>query len=155
MATTSEQTLQREADGCVVIMEKLLESHPCAWSPPGQCLRRAEDTLRKNGVEEDFVQSISRALSKGRGKENNVFLMGPTNCAKSFFLKPLRLSFSVYRIPDDGSHKLETLLEKELMFLNDFEWVPELESWMRWGYFKNFLEGEPIEVATAKDEGWQ
>ena len=68
MATTSEQTLQREADGCVVIMEKLLESHPCACSPPGLWLRLAEDTLRKNGVEENFVQSIFRALSKGRGK---------------------------------------------------------------------------------------
>ena len=82
-----------------------------------------------------------------------MFIVGVTNCAKSLCLKPLRKIFKVYTIPDDGSHKLASLLDKELMFLNDFEWGPDLEKWMLWAYFKNFLEGEPTEVARPKTDG--
>eukprot|EP00973_Karenia_brevis_P021076 2897864-Karenia_brevis.AAC.1 len=106
-----------------------------------------------NNVEHDFYTSVYRALQHGREKKNNIFLVGPTNCAKSFCLKPLRLIFRAYSIPDEGSHQLETILDKEVMFLNDFEWSQSMESWMRWSFFKNFLEGEPVEVAVPKTRG--
>ena len=92
-------------------------------------------------------------MEQGCDKKNNIFIVGPTNCAKSFCIKPLRLLFNAYTIPDDGSHRLETLLDgKEILYLNDFEWDPR-ESWTPWSYFKNLLEGEPLEVARPKNRG--
>ena len=60
--------------------------------------------------------------------------------------------FSAYTIPDGGAHQLEEILDKEIALLNDFEWDAK-EEWMRWSYFKDFLEGSGISVARPKNRG--
>ena len=60
--------------------------------------------------------------------------------------------YRAYTIPDGGFYQLETILDKELVFLNDFHWNPK-ETWMSWAYFKDFLEGSTITVAHLKSRG--
>ena len=66
---------------------------------------------------------------------------------KTSLTEPL---FRVYKVPDDGSHRLEAILEAELVYLNEFAWS---EDWMKWAYLKSFFEGEPISVARPKNRG--
>ncbi len=52
--------------------------------------------------------------------------------------------------------QLEDLLDKELVFLNDFEWDADAKKWMSWSYFKNVLEGPcggSIPIARPKNRG--
>ena len=41
-----------------------------------------------------FVTSIKDLLIRGRGKNGNVIITGPANCARTFMLKPVKLIFS-------------------------------------------------------------
>jgi hypothetical protein len=65
-------------------------------------------------------------------------------------IKPLTLIYRTYTRPDGGTHQLETLLGKELLFLNDFTWD---EKWMSWAYLKTFMEGDVVSVARPKQRG--
>ena len=121
-------------------------------TPQGLWKRLALDTLTRNQALDLFCCAIYKALAEGRKKKNNVFLVGPTNAAKSFLVKPLATIFKCYTIPDGGTHQLEEVLDKEIVFLNDFEWDRK-EAWMRWSYFKDFLEGSGISVAMPKNRG--
>ena len=124
----------------------------CVCTPSGRWKELAVDTLGKNNCRGLFCAAMYKALLEGRKKGNNVFLLGPTNAGKSFLVKPLSLIYNVYTIPDGGSYQLESILDKELVFLNDFEWDTK-ETWMRWSYFKDFLEGSAMTVARPKNRG--
>ena len=122
--------------------------HTC--TPPGLWMRLARDILCRNNLDGRFQKSIFEALERGREKKQNLFLLGETNAAKSFLIKPLLSIFHCYTVPDTGSYQLETILDKELVYLNDFTWD---ETWMKWAYLKRFLEGECITVVRAKNRG--
>ena len=122
----------------------------CVCTPTGTWKRLAVETLDRNGVREEFCRTIYKVITEGRKKKNNLFLIGPTNAAKSFVVKPLTKIFRAYTMPDGGSYQLEDLLDAELMFLNDFEWDPKR---MAWSYFKDFLEGSRVQVARPKNRG--
>ena len=109
-------------------------------------------TLDNNHVRSQFCQAVYRALAEGRKKKTNVMLLGPTNAAKSFLVKPLAQIYRAYKIPDSGNYQLESILDKEIVFLNDFAWDPR-ETWMRWAYFKDFLEGGGVNVGRPKNRG--
>ena len=94
--------------------------------------------------------SIADALAYGSAKKHNVFLLGPTNAGKSFLIKPLTLLFRTYSIPDSGSYQLEMILDKEVIYLNDFTWD---ERWLKWQFLKTFLEGDAIQVGLPKNRG--
>ena len=125
---------------------------PCSCATPGLWLQLAAAVLEQNGMRGTFESAMYRAIVEGRKKMNNVFLLGPSNCGKSFLVKPLKELFKVYEQPDSGRYQLESLLGKEVVFLNDFEWDPS-EKWRRWAYFKNFLEGGSLPVARPKNRG--
>ena len=61
----------------------------------------------------------------------------------------MTLMFSAYKIPDGGTHQLESILDKEIVYLNDFQWD---DKWVKWVYLKTFLEGEPLQKRTAHIE---
>ena len=55
----------------------------------------AKEILRLNGTrEEEFVGAVNLSLQHGRGKFRNSMIVGPTNCAKTFILKPLTTMYS-------------------------------------------------------------
>ena len=41
----------------------------------------------------EFCNAIYIALAKGRGKYQNVYIHGPTNCGRSFILSPLKVIY--------------------------------------------------------------
>ncbi len=108
--------------------------------------------MQKNGFTEMQLQlAVLIALQQGRGKGRNVFIIGETNRAKSFVLKPLAsLLFRTYARPDSGSHQLADIAGSELIWLNDYSFEP---SWLSWSQLKCFLEGEPLKVAVPKTVG--
>ena len=48
---------------------------------------------------------------------------------------------------------MEDILNKELVFLNDFEYDEAAKKWMAWSFFKRFLEGGELTVARPKNRG--
>jgi len=54
------------------------------WSVP-------QEVLELNGIDKGvFTAAVREALALDRGKYRNVLLVGSTNCAKTFLLKPLK-----------------------------------------------------------------
>ena len=92
-------------------------------------------------------------MEAGRKKMRNVCLVGGPNSAKSYIFKPLSLIFKTYTRPDGGSYQLAVILDKEIVFLNDFEYDDDAKKWCAWQYFKRFLEGEALTVACPKNRG--
>ena len=135
------------------ILQEYFDTQACSCPKPGSCYWRLKDVLSKNGVDGEFQKKIVATLSIGREKGTNLCIIGSTNMAKSYVLKPLFLIFKTYTRPDGGSYQLEELLGKEMLFLNDFEFDASAAKWMPWQYFKNFLEGEKVIVARPKNRG--
>lgn len=143
------------AKACLSLIEQLQSaraSQPCTCPVQGQWLAMAQEILHHNGLTGVFEQAVYRALAEGRKKKNNVFIVGESNCGKSFLLNPLKMLFACYQQPDSGSYQLETLLDKQVMFLNDFSWDHN-EKWCSWAYFKCLLEGGEIPVGRPKNKG--
>ena len=81
-------------------------------------------------------------------------LVGPTNCAKSFMLMPLRLIYDCFMSPSNNAFNFVTDLDKEIIFFNDLRYLPNGEGdkkFMPWDQFLNLLEDAPINVAMPKN----
>ena len=79
-----------------------------------------------------------------------MILVGDTNRAKSFLVKPLLLVYNCFVPPDTGSHLLADIDGSEVVFLNEFDWDPAL---MPWRTLKDFLEGSEVKIASPKTQG--
>lgn len=150
-ATTAAEDLARLRMSRVEILQAAAEI-PCACAVPGKWLELAKETLDTQNLTGTFEQAVYVGLRDGRKKMNNVFLVGPPDSGKTFLLKPLKEIFRCYQQPDGGNYQLASIMGKEVVFLNDFEWDGS-EKWMRWAYFKNFLEGGVLPVARPKNKG--
>jgi hypothetical protein len=150
MANSCEEDARRVARGRIGLLEDVQANTPCVCSERWMWYKLARETLANNSRGHEFQQTIFRALAEGRKKKTNVFLVGPTNAAKSFLIKPLKNIYKVYEVPDSGTHQLEALLGREVVFLNEFEWDP---AWMQWPYLKRFFEGGSVPVARPKNRG--
>ena len=148
-STASRNMLRRQQLGRIGLLREAAQLD-CCCTPTSQWETLARETLQSNGLNGPFQRAVFTALAHGRGKLRNVFLMGPTTCGKSFLIKPLSQIFKVYKIPDDGSHKLENVLDAELLYLNEFTWS---EKWLSWAFMKSLFEGEDIMVARPKNRG--
>ena len=62
----------------------------------------------------------------------NICILGDTNCGKSFLFKGMKEIFFTYERPDSGNYQLETILDKELVLLNDFEYDASAKEWLGW-----------------------
>ncbi len=135
------------------ILKAVVTKGKCTCETTGYCHTLMKDVLARNGLDGKFQRTVIANLRAGRQKKRNLCIVGGTNMAKSFLLKPLTLIFKTYTRPDGGSYQLEDLLGKELVFLNDFEYDDETKRWMTWQFFKNFLEGERVVVGRPKNRG--
>jgi hypothetical protein len=115
----------------------------------------AKDMLQKNELDGPFQNALYRTLHLGRAKKTNLFLVGGSDCGKSFVLKPLSLIFRTYTKPDSGSYQLSSIVNKELVFLNDFEFDADVgKTFMSWQYLKNFFEdSSSLTVGRPKNKG--
>jgi len=149
MANESAEAKRRENLGRLGLLREAAQQ-TCTCDTPGQWLQLARETLQRNGILGSFQKALYESLDRGREKKTNLFLLGPTDAAKSFLLKPLTLLFRCYTQPDGGTHQLETLLGQELVYLNDFTWD---EKWLGWAYLKTFMGGDHVSVARPKNRG--
>lgn len=83
----------------------------------GSWLKAALEVLHYNNIEkEHFSQLVKNALQFGRGKGNNIMLIGPTNCAKSFMLAPLQQIYDCFSNPSNSAFNFVGAIEKEVFF---------------------------------------
>lgn len=130
----------REAAGKPCISEE------CHW------LQSALSLLDLNGISHlDFALALRTLLTKGRGKGRNIMLLGPSDCAKTHLLKPLKVLFAGQIFDNPSSGGKFSWLEaenKEIFILNDFRWEKEL---IPWKDLLLLLEGETTRLPTPKN----
>jgi len=152
-AVGSKEAQRREKLSRIQILEEALQRNSCSCKQPEECYNLMKDVLHMNNLDGVFQKSVIGTLVAGRQKMRNLCLVGGPGTAKSFLFKPLMMIYNTYTRPDGGSYQLEELLGKEMVFLNDFEYDDDAKKWCPWGYFKRFLEGEPLTVARPKNRG--
>lgn len=127
------------------ILDKARNSE-CVCS--GEWTRGAIETLEWNDIDVSFfIKSVKRALQYGRKKENNIMLIGPADCGKTFVLKPLTNIFNCFISPATGTFAWVGAEKAEIIFLNDLRWSEKL---MPWADFLNLTEGLPIHLQAPK-----
>ena len=126
---------------------ELLEQQNAGECQPGcegKWLSAAYARLQQHGImKEDLCAAVYTALSKGRGKYQNVFIHGETNCGKSFILSPLKLIYKAFCNPATGSFAWMGAEDAEIIFLNDFHWHPNIKAWAD---FLQALEGDTVHL---------
>ena len=84
-------------------MEILEEAKYASCVCNGEWQKRAIETLSNNNINiENFKTAIRQALQMGRSKGNNIMLIGPANCEKTFVLNPLTEVFKCFVSPPQG-----------------------------------------------------
>ena len=71
---------------------------------------------------------MKEALLHGRKKGNNV-MIGPSNCGKTFLLKPLTEIFHCFPSPASGTFAWVGVEKAEVVLLNDLRWNDNLIAW--------------------------
>lgn len=111
-------------------------------------LEMAREVLRKNAVNAyTFAEAARRLLRQGRSKGNNILITGPTDCAKTFILRPLTKIFQCFTNPSSGSYAFVGIQNKEVAFLNDLRYNQVM---LPWQDFLNLLEGMEQHIPTPK-----
>ena len=87
-------------------------------------------------------------LNFGHGKFSNVYKYGPSNCGKSFLLKPLMMIYDTFSNPARGTFAWVGVDEKEIIFLNDFCWSPLV---IAWESLLLLLEGDVTHLLAPKN----
>ena len=124
-------------------------SQQCAPECEGVWLQCAREVLQNNGVQpSEFGKAVRDLLNNGRGKYRNIFICGPTNCGKTFLLRPLQLIFKTFSNPARDKYAFVGAVDSDIIFLNDFRWDREMISWAD---LLLLLEGQPVHFATPKN----
>ena len=152
-ASSAKEEARRATMTRMQILEEYVATKACKCQQPGHCYFLLKDVVQKNGLDGVFQREVVASLQAGRMKMRVLCVLGSTNMAKSFLFRPLLSIYRAYTRPDGGSYQLEGLLGKEIIFLNDFEYDEDAKKWLAWQYFKNLLEGAPVNVARPKNVG--
>ena len=111
-------------------------------------LEMAREVLRKNGVNAyTFAEAVRRLLREGRSKGNNILITGPSDCAKTFVLRPLTKIYECFTNPSSGTYAFVGIQNKEVAFLNDLRYNQVM---LPWQDFLNLLEGMEQHIPTPK-----
>ena len=91
----------------------------CSW------FASALELLFLNGIDPvKFSSAIRTTLIKGRRKYNNILLIGPTNCGKTFLLKPLKQVYKerLFENPSNDKFGWVGSDKATVILLQDFRW---------------------------------
>lgn len=127
----------------------LCRDSECLESCDGLWLTCALDLLKQNNINKYlFAHSIRELLEKGRGKQRNLFLMGPHTSGKTFLLKPLLTVYPQhFNNPAASSFGWLHADEASIILLNDFRWETKLNGGnIEWGTLLNLLEGFSVSL---------
>ena len=95
-----------------------------------------------------YTSALRELLIHGRGKFCNILIVGPTNCGKTFLLKPLEQIFKTFCNPANNQYAWVGSDEAEVILLQDFRWPSELISWKD---LLLLLEGEIVKLPSPKN----
>ena len=98
----SSKIIARSKKSRIEILEQVANTGTCIC----QDLWREcnEEVLINNAIcPTEFANMICTALRKGRGKEQNVMIVHPANCGKTFVLKPLTEIYETFVNPASGT----------------------------------------------------
>jgi hypothetical protein len=147
----------RKAKGRITILEEARdgvcfgEASPCICG--GRWMPLALDTLRKNYIDVgNLCRKVIVMVRDGPQKGNIVFFWGPTTCAKSWLLDPLRKIFYVMSKPEEGtSYSLSDLPSFEVCLWHEAD-ISEnrKESCIGWRDALNWFDGKGIRVGRSK-----
>ena len=86
-------------------------------------------------------------LELGRGKYDNILLVGPANCGKTFVLNPFTEIYGTFLNPSSSKYAFDGAENKELILLNYLKWSQEK---MPWQEFLNLLVNQSVHLAAPK-----
>jgi hypothetical protein len=142
-------TVTRERSSRISIIREHA-SRACDAKCQGEWLRCAKEVLLNNRINSFyFACALRNAFMKGRHKNVNVLIIGPTNCGKSFLLNPIELIFNAFVNPATGRYAWVGLDECEVAYLNDFRWSAEI---IAWSDFLLLLEGQTVHLPRPKNQ---
>ena len=96
-----------------------------------------------------FAAAVRELLTLGRGKNRNVLIVGPSNCGKTFLLKPLEVIFKVFSNTASDKYAWVGVEDSEIILLNDFRWSSEI---IEWKSFLLLLEGDTVRFPAPKNQ---
>ena len=144
----ASSTLEREKTSRMDLIRKAA-SVECATACEGRWLECAQEVLVKNKVHPIvFAAALRELLLLGRGKYRNIIIVGPTNCGKTFLLKPLELIFATFLNSAADKYAWVGADKAEIILLNDFRWSKEL---IEWKSFLLLLEGDVVKLPAPKN----
>ena len=122
----AEEAIERAQMRRVDILRDSLHSD-CVEGCDGAWIRQAKDILSRNSIPEElFCTGVISLLHRGRGKYRNVLVTGPTNCGKTFILRPLTTIFKTFSNPATTTYAWIGAEAAEIILLNDFRWSPQV-----------------------------
>jgi hypothetical protein len=131
---TAFATLQRKKTSHIDLIRKAAVGE-CSLSCKGkwlECTQEVHPIL--------FATAVRELLLLERGKYWNVMIVGPTNCGKTFLLRPLELIFNIFSNPAADRYAWVGAEHAEIIFLNDFRWSKELIEWKSYPYYWKEIE---------------
>jgi hypothetical protein len=109
----------------------------------------ARDVLALQGASPLFEKTVYSTLVDGRGKENNLWIFGAKDCAKTFVLRPLEQIYDHLTNAAAGQFALTDIHGKHVVIFHDFRWS-ESKNVLPWGDFLAWLEGGELRVPQPK-----
>ena len=143
----ADATLQHSRKSRMLLLEEAGEGN-CVDGCDGQWLLCAEKILEENGIGvELFRTAVNELFLRGRGKNRNLLLTGPTNCGKSFLLNPLKVVYRTFCNPATGTFAWVGVENAECILLNDFRWSAQI---IPWHDLLLMLEGDVVHLPVPK-----
>ena len=140
--------LQRRESSRMDLM-RTAASSKCAMNCDGEWIKCAKEVLMKNRIHATvFAAAVRELLVLGRGKYRNIIIVGPTNCGKSFLLKPLMLIYNAFSIPAADKYAWVGADRAEIILLNDFRWSKDV---IEWKSLLLLLEGDIVKLPAPKN----
>jgi len=132
------------------LIRQINSSGACVEGCGGKWFRNARQVLVNNKVNMYyFACAMRHAIKKGRQKNQNILIVGPTNCGKSFLLNPLEIIYRAFVNPATGKYAWIGLDQCEVAYLNDFRWSAEI---IAWSDFLLLLEGQTVHLPRPKNQ---
>lgn len=121
---------------------------PCTCEKPRQWTRCALELLYNNGIDQqEYCSALHTAIEKGRGKGQNLMLIGPADCGETFMLFPITVVFNTFSNPSSTTYSLVGAEQAEVLFLNDFRYNSVT---IGWSELLNLLEGQLVRLPAPK-----
>ena len=122
----------------------------CVENCNGEWFLCVKEVLKNNSINlYVYAEAIHQCLKNRRQKENNIMLLGLTNCGKFFLLNPSELIYKTFINPSATPYAWVGLGKCEIAYLNDFRYTPEC---IKWNDFLLLLEGQTVNLPRPRNQ---